>query len=210
MRAYTSRALERIRALPGVEAAGATTFLPFSWDNSSSVIIPEGYVPAPGESVVSPNQLYVTPGYFEAMRVPLKRGRFFAESDTATRRRSSSSTSSSRSGSGRRRSDRPPDVPAPASGGSRQTRARRDVAPGGRRRGRGQDEGPRRRGGRARRRVLLPVRAGAQRDIAFAIRTTGDPTRDDQGRAQHALGGARSRRSSSRTCSPCRTAWSDR
>ena len=79
---YTSRALERIRALPGVEAAGGTSFLPFSWDNSSSVIIPEGYVASPGESVVSPNQLYVTPGYLEALRVPLLRGRFFAESDT--------------------------------------------------------------------------------------------------------------------------------
>ena len=37
---------------------------------------------SPGESVVSPNQLYVTPGYLEALRVPLRQGRFFAESDT--------------------------------------------------------------------------------------------------------------------------------
>jgi predicted permease len=82
VRGFTSRALERIRALPGVEAAGVTTFLPFSFDADSTVIIPEGYAPAPGESVVSPNVLRVTPGYFEAMRVPLKRGRFFAASDT--------------------------------------------------------------------------------------------------------------------------------
>ena len=83
LRSYTSRALERIRALPGIEAAGATTYLPFSWDGSSSVIIPEGYVPAPGESVVSPNQIYATEGYLEALRVSLKRGRFFTGSDTA-------------------------------------------------------------------------------------------------------------------------------
>jgi putative ABC transport system permease protein len=82
LRSYSSRILDRIRALPGVEAAGATSFLPFSWDSSSSVIIPEGYVMSPGESVVSPNQLYVTPGYLEALGVPLKQGRFFAESDT--------------------------------------------------------------------------------------------------------------------------------
>ena len=37
---------------------------------------------APGESVVSPHQLYVTPGYLEALRVRLKRGRFFTENDT--------------------------------------------------------------------------------------------------------------------------------
>ena len=81
LRSYTSRALERIRALPGVEAAGVSSFLPFGRDNSSSVIIPEGYVMAPGESVVSPNQLYVTAGYLEALRVPLKRGRYFTETD---------------------------------------------------------------------------------------------------------------------------------
>ena len=79
LRSYTNRALERIRALPGVEAAGGTTYLPFSWDGSSSVIIPEGTT---NESVVSPSQLYVTPGYLEALRVPLKRGRLFKESDT--------------------------------------------------------------------------------------------------------------------------------
>jgi predicted permease len=82
VRAYTSRALDRIRALPGVEAAGVTTFLPFSLDADSTVVIPEGYAPAPGESVVSPNVLRVTPGYFEAMRMPIKRGRGFTESDT--------------------------------------------------------------------------------------------------------------------------------
>ena len=82
-RAYTDRVLTRIRALPGIDAAGASSFLPFSWDGSSSVVIPEGYAPKPGESVVSPNQLYVTAGYFEAMKIRLKSGRFFNASDTA-------------------------------------------------------------------------------------------------------------------------------
>ena len=82
-RAYTDRVLTRIRALPGIEAAGASSFLPFSWDGSSSVVIPEGYTPKPGESVVSPNQLYVTAGYFEAMKIRLRSGRFFNASDTA-------------------------------------------------------------------------------------------------------------------------------
>ncbi len=83
LRGYTDRVLTRIRALPGIEAAGASSFLPFSWDGSSTVVIPEGYAPKPGESVVSPNQLYVTPGYFEAMKIRLKSGRFFIASDTA-------------------------------------------------------------------------------------------------------------------------------
>jgi predicted permease len=81
VRTYTMRAVERIRALPGVESAGASSFLPFTFDGSSSVIIPEGKAMTPGESVVSPNQLYVTPGYLETMKVSLKRGRFFTEAD---------------------------------------------------------------------------------------------------------------------------------
>jgi predicted permease len=59
-----------------------SSYLPFSWDSSSSVIIPEGYAAKPGESVISPNQLYVSPGYLEALKVPLKSGRFFRDSDT--------------------------------------------------------------------------------------------------------------------------------
>jgi predicted permease len=83
LRAYTDRVLTRIRALPGVEAAGASSYLPFSWDSNSTVIIPEGYTSKPGASVVSPNQLQVSPGYFEAMKMRLKGGRFFNASDTA-------------------------------------------------------------------------------------------------------------------------------
>jgi putative ABC transport system permease protein len=81
LRSYANRALDRIRALPGVEAAGISSFLPFSWDDSSSVIVPEGYAMAPGESVVSPNRLHVSEGYLEALGVPLKRGRFFTAGD---------------------------------------------------------------------------------------------------------------------------------
>jgi predicted permease len=82
LRSYATRALARVRALPGVESAGISSYLPFSWDSSSSVIIPEGYVTKPGDSVVSPNQLYVSSGYLEALKVSLKRGRFFTDSDT--------------------------------------------------------------------------------------------------------------------------------
>jgi predicted permease len=82
IRSYVTRALDGVRTVPGVEAAGVSTYLPFSWDGNSSIIVPEGYVASPGASLVSPNRLHVTDGYLEALRVPLKRGRLFSAHDT--------------------------------------------------------------------------------------------------------------------------------
>ena len=47
----------------------------------TGVIIAEGYVPKPGEPVVSGVRSFVTPGYFEAVGTPLVRGRYFDERD---------------------------------------------------------------------------------------------------------------------------------
>ena len=68
-RAFTDEALRRVRALPGVVAAGATDTIPFGGYNSDSVILAEGYQMKPGESVISPSQVTVSPGYFEATGV---------------------------------------------------------------------------------------------------------------------------------------------
>ena len=81
---FIERMLSSIRALPGVQAAGVSTTIPMSGDHSDSVILAEGYQMKEGESLVSPNQLVVSPGYFEAMRIPLLRGRYFDERDTPT------------------------------------------------------------------------------------------------------------------------------
>jgi predicted permease len=82
VRAFWNRLLERVRALPGVEAAGITSTIPLSGGTSDSVILAEGYAMQPGESLISPFQAQVSPGYFEAMGIPLKRGRLFSASDT--------------------------------------------------------------------------------------------------------------------------------
>ena len=63
---FTHEALQRLRALPGVTAAGATDTIPFGGNNNDSVILAEGYQMKPGESVISPSAVDVTPGYFEA------------------------------------------------------------------------------------------------------------------------------------------------
>jgi predicted permease len=81
VRTTTARILDAVRTLPGVEAAGGTTTVPMSGDHSDSVIFAEGYQPAPGESLISPSQVWISPGYFEAMRTELRAGRFFDARD---------------------------------------------------------------------------------------------------------------------------------
>jgi predicted permease len=87
LRRFTDEALRRVRALPGVVMAGATDTIPFGDNHSDSVILAEGYVMKPGESVLSPNAVDVTPGYFEALGAKLLRGRFFEEGDGERRLR---------------------------------------------------------------------------------------------------------------------------
>ncbi|HSP89950.1 MAG TPA: ABC transporter permease [Vicinamibacterales bacterium] len=77
LRTFAADAVRRIGALPGVAQAGATSNIPFGGNHSDSVILAEGYQMMPGESLISPWRLRVTPGYFEAMGIPLKRGRLF-------------------------------------------------------------------------------------------------------------------------------------
>ncbi len=81
MIAFHNEALRRIRALPGVTSAGATDWVPLSGNHNDSVILAEGYQMQPGESVISPANADVTPGYFESMGATLARGRFFDQRD---------------------------------------------------------------------------------------------------------------------------------
>jgi predicted permease len=80
---FARELLEGIRALSAVEFASLTTQLPFSGNQSSSVILPEGYIPPPGESVLSPYQNWVGTDYFAAMEIPLLEGRVFDSRDDA-------------------------------------------------------------------------------------------------------------------------------
>ena len=79
---FVDRLLTSVRQLPGVEAAGITSSIPLSGDHNDSVILAEGYVMKPGESLISPVQSTVTDGYFEAMKIGLVRGRYFTPGDT--------------------------------------------------------------------------------------------------------------------------------
>jgi predicted permease len=80
-RNFLSGLLERLNTLPGVRRAGLTTFLPFSGNYNSSVIMFPSHPLAPGENPPVPGWNTVDGGYFQAMGIPLLQGRAFSDSD---------------------------------------------------------------------------------------------------------------------------------
>ncbi len=80
---FAMQATESIRALPGVVAAGVTHSVPFGGSYDEGSVMAEGYVMAPGESLIAPNLVGAGPGYFEALRIPLVRGRLFDDRDAS-------------------------------------------------------------------------------------------------------------------------------
>jgi putative ABC transport system permease protein len=78
---FYETALQRLDALPGVTAVGATYALPLKGASWVSGFTIEGHpAPAPGQR---PNANYrvVSGGYFKAMGIPLQRGRVFTDRD---------------------------------------------------------------------------------------------------------------------------------
>jgi len=76
--AFFDAALQRIRALPGVEAAGTIDNLPFV-EGSSQTLGLEGYPPQSDPVAVQVRQ--ISPGYMRAMGIQVLRGRDIVESD---------------------------------------------------------------------------------------------------------------------------------
>jgi predicted permease len=81
---FDSNLLTKLRQLPGVQAVGVTTFLPASGNQNSNAFVPEGYVPSKGTNLNLAVSSQVFGDYFEAAGIPLLRGRFFNQADTAT------------------------------------------------------------------------------------------------------------------------------
>ena len=78
---FVSQVLDRVRALPGVVSANFSGPAPFTNSELDITVTIEGR-PAPpaGQEPVADVQV-VTPGYFNTMQIPLKRGREFANTD---------------------------------------------------------------------------------------------------------------------------------
>jgi putative ABC transport system permease protein len=73
--------IERLSNVRGVTVAAAGIPLPFSGDGGSASFNIEGRAAGPGDPGPHGDVRFVTPGYFEAMGIPLKSGRYFAGQD---------------------------------------------------------------------------------------------------------------------------------
>jgi predicted permease len=78
---FNRELLRRLQALPGVKSVGLTSFMPASGNNSNSAFVAEGYVPPKGESIDLATTIQVEGDYFQAMGIPLLRGRLLTEDD---------------------------------------------------------------------------------------------------------------------------------
>ncbi|MEP7117336.1 MAG: ABC transporter permease [Acidobacteriota bacterium] len=86
--AFADDVLRRVRALPGVTGAAATSFLPLDGNPGigSSFLLGDRPTPPPGERPVA-DYRPVTPGYFAVLQIPLRQGRDFTPADVPTRPR---------------------------------------------------------------------------------------------------------------------------
>ncbi len=73
--------LQRIRSLPGVQSAGATSILPLSGNNSSGSFRIEGREVPQGQSSPHGDRWAATTDYFSTMKIPIIRGRYFDDRD---------------------------------------------------------------------------------------------------------------------------------
>jgi putative ABC transport system permease protein len=78
---FYERLFGRLRALPGVTAAGAVEYLPLSGGDGSTFIHVAGVPPAPPGQEPRAHYRSVTPDYFSAMGIPIRMGRAFTEAD---------------------------------------------------------------------------------------------------------------------------------
>ncbi len=83
--AFYERLLERVRAMPGVRAAGLSTVLPGAGHYQDDAVTIHEYPPLKQGDWLDASVRFVDPQYFQAMRIPLLKGRYFAADERLTR-----------------------------------------------------------------------------------------------------------------------------
>lgn len=80
-RRYVTQTLDRLQSLPGVDSAAFVAPMPFSGAEIGGDFQIDGHpAPEPGREPVA-NVRNVTPQYFQTIRIPLLKGRYFNEKD---------------------------------------------------------------------------------------------------------------------------------
>ena len=80
-KAFYEELIERLKGLPGVESVGATTNTPLgTTDNWDPFAIEGRPAPPPGQQQQAATRV-VSNDYFRTLKIPLRQGRFFADSD---------------------------------------------------------------------------------------------------------------------------------
>jgi putative ABC transport system permease protein len=80
--AFFQQLIERVQALPGVEAAGASCVVPMTDNDFVLAFEIDGRPPLQPGTTQSTNYYSVSADYFKAMGIPLRRGRVFTAADT--------------------------------------------------------------------------------------------------------------------------------
>jgi putative ABC transport system permease protein len=80
VRAYFDDALRRLRALPGVQAAGAIDSLPLNGGSVQAIVL-EGRAELLPRDQPTAEVRKILPGYFASMRIPVLQGRDVADND---------------------------------------------------------------------------------------------------------------------------------
>jgi predicted permease len=79
--AFFDRAVDAIRAIPGVVSVGATSTLPLAGNGSTQPFTIDGRpAPALAEQPMALTR-FINPDYFRTMGIPLRQGRFFSDQD---------------------------------------------------------------------------------------------------------------------------------
>jgi putative ABC transport system permease protein len=83
---FFKRAVEQLRAVPGVEMVGAVSFLPFAGPHSGTNVAIEGQPKRPPGQELSTGVSVTDANYFQTMHIALKRGRLFSEQEATEMR----------------------------------------------------------------------------------------------------------------------------
>src|SRR5262249_61464256 len=83
---FFREAVAQMRTLPGVESAGAVSFLPFAAPHAGTLVEIEGRPKLPPGQGLNTGVMVSDLNYYRVMQIPLKRGRLFTDQEAAEMR----------------------------------------------------------------------------------------------------------------------------